>query len=171
MVLPWRVGVIPGDSVDEADDGHVSALEDELTELTLFFATPVPISFRGIDFDVPPESTLETGMDRFDSSDFRGSSSLDLESCEDWGVPALSEPADGFGELLLGILADASLRCEAVGRLPEADLDKFSLKGASDWESFLKGPFLLPFGTSPSRNLSLDVWFFSFPFTEGEWAC
>ena len=85
MLLPFTVGVIPGVSEDEIDEGEVSGSDDELIELIVFLTAPGAISFRGIDFDVPPESILATGADELeDSNEGRGSaSSLSLNSCED----------------------------------------------------------------------------------------
>jgi hypothetical protein len=60
--------VRPGVSEDDAEEGEVSAPDEELIELTLLFLiAPVPTSFRGIDFVVPPESILAGGTELFDS--------------------------------------------------------------------------------------------------------
>jgi hypothetical protein len=83
MLFPLTVGVRPGVSEEESDDGDVSAPDDEPKELLMvFFTAPVANSFRGIDLDVLPESSLEIGQDEsLDSVDCRGSkSSLSLDS-------------------------------------------------------------------------------------------
>jgi hypothetical protein len=127
------VGVTPGVSVDDADEEDVSAPEDELIEL-MFFEAPVPISFLGIDFVVPPESCLPIGIELLDSKDGRDSSSLNLDSCEERGVFALPADRSGFGESVLGMFIAISFRCGIADRPPpDVDLDTLlSLPPISD---------------------------------------
>jgi hypothetical protein len=152
--LPLTVGVTPGVSEDEADDGDVSAPEEELIELMLLtFAVPVPISFRGIDFDVPPESILATGSkELFDSVEgLESKSSLSLDSCENRGFPAFSTERSGLGESIR--LGTSFLDGTALRPPPDVDREML-LSLISDWELLLELADLFPFGTSPSRNFS-----------------
>jgi hypothetical protein len=82
MGLPYRVGAAPGASDDEDDEGDVPLLEEELIELTIFIASPVPISLRGIDLFATPGSALGAGAESVDSADSRDSSSLGFGSCD-----------------------------------------------------------------------------------------
>ena len=85
--------------------------DEELVELvtTLF---PAPISLRGIDLDVDPESPLAceaTCCDLLESVEGR-CSSLDRESCEECGVD-LSVDNIGLGDSVRAMGAPGSLRC------------------------------------------------------------
>lgn len=57
IVLPFTVGVTPGVSVEDAEDEAVSG-EEELTDVVTTLLAAVPISLRGIDLAVEPESPL-----------------------------------------------------------------------------------------------------------------
>jgi hypothetical protein len=145
------VGVTPGVSEDDSVDGDVSVPEEELIELMLLFIGPGAISFLGIEF-IPPEFGNE---ELFDSKDGLDSpSSLNLESWEDLGVPALSAASKDLGESVLGIFIGTSLRGGTLDRPPpDVDLDTL-LSLNSDCELLLEAPDFFPFGTSPSLNLS-----------------
>lgn len=160
--MPLIVGVTPGVSEEDADEGEVSGSEDELIELIVFFTVPGAMSFRAIDLVVPPESPLATGMEELaDSNEGRDStSSLNLDSWEDRGVPALSAANSGLGESVLGIFIGASFRGGAADKPPpDVDLDTLllSLLAISDVELFLEVPDLFPFGTSPNLNFSPET--------------
>src|SRR5271168_4257425 len=176
MALPFTVGVTPGVSEDESDEEDVSGEEDELIELILFFMAPGATSFRGIDVDVPPESILGAGkeelLESVDSLD--STSSLNLDSCEERRVSALSAANNGLGESVLGMLIRASFR-GGTAEGPPLDVDLeilLSLLVISDWELLLEVPDLFPFGTSPNLNFSLEDWFLPLTFEDfGELAC
>jgi hypothetical protein len=159
ILFPLIVGVSPGVSEEESDDGDVSAPEDEPKELLMvFFTAPDANSFRGIDLDVPPESVLDIGKEEsLDSADCLSSkSSLNLDSCEDRGVPAFSAERNGFGESVLVIIMPASLRGGAADN-PPPDVDRETLLSlVSDCELLLEFPAFFPFGTSPNLNLSAE---------------
>jgi hypothetical protein len=113
MDRPLMVGVSPGVSDEEADEGDVSASDDELiVELMVFLTAPDAISFLGIDLVVPPESILDIGKaERLDSVDgLDSTSSLPRESCDDRGVPILSVESNGFGDSVRGAPVEESLR-------------------------------------------------------------
>lgn len=151
--FPFTVGVRPDASDDEADEGEVSAPEDELIELMVFFIAPEAISFLGIDRLVPPESILEIGIGEvLESKDgLESASSLDLESCDDLGVVAFSVVSNLLGESIIGLLTEASLRGGADKPPPDVDRE---LSLISDCELLLEVPDFFPLGTSPNRNLS-----------------
>lgn len=172
MLFPLTVGVSPGVSEEESDDGEVSAPDDEPKELLMVFLTdPDASSFRGIDLEVPPESSLEIGREEsLESVDCLGSkSSLSLDSCEERGVPIFSAESNGFGESVLVIVTPTSFRGGADSP-PEAEREA-PLSLISDCELLLELPAFLPFGTSPNLNLSVDDWVFPCPFDFGEFAC
>jgi hypothetical protein len=110
--LPFTVGVTPGVSEDEAEEGEVSAPEEELIELILlFFTAPVPISFRGIDFG---------SEELFDSVEgLESKSSLSLDSCEVRGFPALSAASSGLGESIR--MGTSFLDGAALSPFPDVD--------------------------------------------------
>lgn len=86
ILFPLTVGVSPGVSEEESDDGDVSAPEDEPKELLMiFFIPPVVNSFRGIDLDVLLESILDIGKEESlgSTDDLSSRSSLNLDSCDD----------------------------------------------------------------------------------------
>ena len=171
--MPFTVGVTPGVSDDEEDDEDVSGPEDELIELMVSLTAPGAISFLGIDFEVPAESIL-VGKDLLDSVEGSGStSSFCLDSCEERGVPALSAARSGFGESVRGMPMGASLRGMADTPPPDVDLDTLpSPNTISDCELLLEVPDFFPFGTSPNRNFSFEVWFLPFVFEVlGDLAC
>tara|TARA_R110002060_G_scaffold62736_2_gene72089 strand:+ start:1122 stop:1577 length:456 start_codon:yes stop_codon:yes gene_type:complete len=150
------VGVSPGVSEEEAEDGDVSAPDDELIELMVFFTAPEAISLRGIDLAVPPESMrLICGGELLDSIDFLDSnSSLILESWEDRGVD-FSALSICLGESVRGMLDGPSLRGGA-DKPPDPDRELL-LSLISDCEFVLEVPDFFPLGTSPKRNFSLPL--------------
>jgi hypothetical protein len=155
------VGVTPGVSEDEADEGEVSGPEEELIELIVFLTAPEAISFRGIDL-AAPESDLATGIDEFaDSKEGRDStSSLNLDSCDDRGVPAFSAANSWLGESVLGTFIGASFRDGTADKPPpDVDLDTLllSLLAISEVELLLEVPDLFPLGTSPNLNFSPET--------------
>jgi hypothetical protein len=160
MGFPWTVGMAPGASDDEVDDGDVALLEEELIELMLFIASPAPISFRGIDLLAPAGPGLSDGAESFDSADFRASSSLGFRSCGGCGVLALSGATGFFGMSDLGAPIGGSLRY-GNGDIPTGlPLEVLSPEVPSECDSFFADPALFPFGTSPSLNFSPDIWLF-----------
>jgi hypothetical protein len=155
MLFPFTVGVSPGVSEEESEDGDVSAPDDEPKELLMvLFTAPDANSFRGIDLEVPLESSLDIGKEgSLDSVDCLGSnSSLSLDSSEERGVPAFSAESNGFGESVLVPVAPTSFRGGA-DRPPERETP---LSLISDWELLLELPAFFPFGASASLNLSAE---------------
>jgi hypothetical protein len=170
MLFPLTVGVRPGVSEEESDDGDVSAPEDDPKELLIvFFTAPDANSFRGIDLDVPPESNLDIGKS-LESVDFRGSeSSLSLDSCEERGVPAFSAESNDLGESVLVIVTPPSLR---GGADSPPDVERETLLSlSSDCELLLEFPAFFPLGASASLNFSAEDWVLVCPFDFGELAC
>lgn len=108
--FPFTVGVSPDVSDEETDEGEVSAPDEELMELMVFFTAPEAISFLGIDLLVPAES-IRFGIGGLLASDESvvSASSLILESCDDLGVPVLSVVSNCRGESAKGVLTVASL--------------------------------------------------------------
>ena len=159
--LPFTVGVTPGVSEEEADEGEVSAPEDELIELMVFWTVTGAISFLVIDFVVRPESTLAAGKDEFaDSNEGRESpSSLNLDSGEDPGVPAFSAANSWLGDSVLVIIIGGSFHGGTADKPPpDVDLDTLpSLLAISEAELLLDVPDLFPFGTSPNLNFSPET--------------
>ena len=167
MGFPWSVGAVPGASDNDADDGDVPLLDEELIELMLFVASPALISFRVIDLFPAARSGLADSAESLDSADFRASSSPGFRSCEGWGVTLLS---DFLGASDLGAPNGGSLRY-GNGDIPTGlPLEVFSPEvPPSDCDSFLAD--LLPFGTSPSLNFSPDVWLFILLVLDGDSTC
>jgi hypothetical protein len=157
MLFPLTVGVSPGVSEEESDDGEDSAPDDEDKELLMvFFTAPDANSFRGIDLAVPPESSLNSGIEEsLDSVDCLGSkSSLSLESWEERGVPDFSAESSDLGESVPVIVPPTSFRSGTDNPL---DVDREMLLSLiSDCELLLELPDFFPFGTSPSLNLSVE---------------
>lgn len=108
----------------------------------------MPTSFRVIDFPYGNEALLDSkeGLDLV--------SSLNLESCDDLGVPTLSAASRVLGESVLVLFVELSLRIGRVDVLVDRGV-LLSLRSAS--ELVLEVPALLLFGTSPRRNFSLEL--------------
>lgn len=170
--FPLIVGVRPEVSDEVADEGEVSAPEDELMELMVSFTAPGAISFLGIDLLVPDES-IRVGIDGLLVSEdsLVSVSFLVLESCDDLGVVILFTVSTCLAELVMGGLTVDSLRVGATK--PPADAEReLLLSLISDCELLLEVVVFLPFGASPRRNLSPVDWAFPFMLDPlGEFAC
>ena len=150
MDFPLIVGVTPGVSDEDAEEGEVSAPDEELIELIVFFTAPEATSFRDIDF-APPEST-RTGVVPVPES--KEGLELCRDSNEGRGGAACSGESNAPGESVLGILIGISFLGGADKPPPEV-VDLATLPSLiSDCESLLDMPVFLPFGTSPKRNFS-----------------